>query len=102
MPPHTSSPLDSPWVIAAMAFFSLYGLCYFIIRQRLRGIGQAVGAITTAHDSVFQYKMYFVEAPKRGWSRSFVYVSLLSLALTLLFSTCWLWGPRLSWPATRH
>jgi len=94
---HTSSPLDSPWVVASMSFFLLHGLCFFTIRRRLRGIGQPIRAITTTHDTVVQYKTYFVEAPKRGWSRSFVYISVLSLALTLLFSMCWLWGPRLSW-----
>jgi hypothetical protein len=94
---HAPSPLDSPWVVAAFVFFGLHGLCYFIIRQRLRGIGQPVRAITTTHDALVQYKMYFVEAPKRSWSRSFIYLSVLSLALTLLFSLCWLLGPRLTW-----
>jgi len=77
------------WPIVAFAIFWLHGACFFLIRYRLRRAGISVHAITDTRDAVLQYRQYFREAPIRGWSRSWVYLSLLCLTISIAIIVWW-------------
>ena len=70
-------------LIAAVVLFWIHGACYFRIRYLLKKSGMQMGAMTDVGDMVAQYKRYVRDAPQRGWSRPLVYVSVLSLVLSV-------------------
>ncbi len=66
--------------IALVAFFA-QGLCWLLIRSRLRRVGIAVKRVSTTSSYLTEHKLYFHEAPLHGWSRIPVYLSVVFFAL---------------------
>jgi len=76
-----------------MGSLLIHGAFFYLIRERLKSVGVKVKSVTGTADMISQYKTYFEQAPTRGWSRSFLYISVLALVSTIIFAGMWVWGP---------
>ena len=68
-----------------LAFFLIHGACYFTILYRLKRSGVRVRLVQDIGDSVRYYREFFMRAPARGWSRFWIYCSVLSLCIAIIW-----------------